>query len=493
VKKRDLVPNDIIYLNNRHILPTSLDKKGGFMKSLFILVVLLNLSVSIAQDKVAVVKLLKGDVSVEIGGKAEKLAVDQWVTSGAVVKTKDKSVVKLVFIDKSQVNIGPNSEMKIEKFGGGDAGVLDLVKGKIRSQVSKDYLQQQNKDNSKMFVKTPNAIMGIRGTDFETAVSEPAKPGDQPTTSLVLYEGSIVMGGYDAGTFEAPSTQNFDAALNNAGKEVEAGQFSVVTPNANAPTEPVGLNTTQLNAMEKADYAAPIEAKADDASTSSSGSIVPPGLASDAVVSVPEKVGEALANTESSASSSPEPEKSNGPLPGSVIDLKTGLVLQPSQGATFDPITKTFVSPANQLTAAADGSPVINNGLIKITPGGFLAVSVPIEVKAGDSSRSPSSTEPTKAVVIVAPPPMGQMLNTAQIMNTAAAALPDMPAPGAGPNGGPNGGPQMNAPIVVAAPPPPPPVVDLPVPPMPPAFPPTQAQQESATATLLNINITANP
>ena len=34
-----------------------------------------------------------------------------------------------------------NSEMKIESFSGKDSGVIDLVKGKIRSQVTKDYLQ----------------------------------------------------------------------------------------------------------------------------------------------------------------------------------------------------------------------------------------------------------------------------------------------------------------------------------------------------------------
>src|SRR6187200_2126673 len=91
---------------------------------------------ALAQKKVAVVKLLRGDVDILTLGKTMKLKADDWVEEGAVVKTSGKSFVKLVFIDKSQMNVGPNSEMKIENFSGKDSGVIELVKGKIRSQVT---------------------------------------------------------------------------------------------------------------------------------------------------------------------------------------------------------------------------------------------------------------------------------------------------------------------------------------------------------------------
>src|SRR6476619_7588686 len=128
------------------------------MKNVFLFLILIALTTTAwAQKKVAVVKLLKGDVDILTLGKTSKLKVEDWVEDGSVVKTAEKSFVKLVFIDKSQMNIGPSSEMKIEKFGDKDSGVIDLVKGKIRSQVTKDYLQM-DRNKSKLFIKTPNAV-----------------------------------------------------------------------------------------------------------------------------------------------------------------------------------------------------------------------------------------------------------------------------------------------------------------------------------------------
>ena len=84
-----------------------------------------------AQTKVAVVKIIRGEVELIDLGKPKKLKIDDWVQNGNIVKTADKSFVKLIFTDKSQMNIGPNSEMKIESFGGSDSGVIDLVKGNL--------------------------------------------------------------------------------------------------------------------------------------------------------------------------------------------------------------------------------------------------------------------------------------------------------------------------------------------------------------------------
>src|SRR5690606_31022450 len=163
------------------------------MKSLCVLIFFILLSIASAwaeEQKVAVVKLLKGEVDVLNMGKTTKLKAEDWVEAGAVVKTAEKSFVKLVFIDKSQMNIGPNSEMKIESFSGKDAGVIDLVKGKIRSQVTKDYLQMKDKDRSKLFIKTENAVMGVRGTDF--MISTNGK-----NTSVVLFEGEVVFNKFE--------------------------------------------------------------------------------------------------------------------------------------------------------------------------------------------------------------------------------------------------------------------------------------------------------
>jgi len=45
-------------------------------------------------------------------GKTQPLKVEDWVEEGAIIKTFEKSFVKLIFIDKSSMNVGPASEMK---------------------------------------------------------------------------------------------------------------------------------------------------------------------------------------------------------------------------------------------------------------------------------------------------------------------------------------------------------------------------------------------
>ena len=207
---------------------------------IFMLCFLLTTSLAWAQSKVAQVKMLRGEASLKNGGK---LVQDQWVSSGVVIVTAEKSFVRLMFIDKSQMNIGPNSEMKIEQFGGGDAGVIDLVKGKIRSQVSKDYLQQKDKDKSKMFIKTPNAVMGIRGTDFMISTNG-------INTSAVLFEGEVVFEKMSPSEARGINTDRLEAVVDR-GVRIMPGEFSVVDASRPNPTVPTLLNVQQMENLEK--------------------------------------------------------------------------------------------------------------------------------------------------------------------------------------------------------------------------------------------------
>lgn len=141
-------------------------------------------------DKVAVVKMLRGTATVYRDGRTVGLKLGDWLRSGQTVTTGNKSFVRLVFIDKSLMNIGPKSEMLIERFGEGDASIIDLVKGQIRSKVSEDYLQQKDKTKPKMFLKTPNAVTGIRGTEFDLSYTIRNGIG---TTSIQMIEGLVEM------------------------------------------------------------------------------------------------------------------------------------------------------------------------------------------------------------------------------------------------------------------------------------------------------------
>ena len=159
-------------------------------KYLFLFIFLFTASVFSSQNagkKVALVKIVKGSATfLSLSGDKDYIRKGMWLTEGTIVKTEPRSFVKLSFIDKSSMNIGPKSELKIEKFSKDEAGVINILTGKIRSKVTKDYLQM-NKDKSKLFIKSKSAVMGIRGTDFLFSTNKVTG-----ATTAVLFEGKVV-------------------------------------------------------------------------------------------------------------------------------------------------------------------------------------------------------------------------------------------------------------------------------------------------------------
>jgi hypothetical protein len=327
--------------------------------------------------KVAIVKILRGEVDVLTLGKTTKLKVQDWVEDGAVVKTGDKSFVKLVFIDKSQMNVGPNSEMKIEKFNGQDSGVIDLVKGKVRSQVSKDYLQIKDRDSSKLFIKTPNAVMGIRGTDF--MISTNGK-----NTAAILFEGEVVFNRLESrGVTDSRRLEE----MVDRGVRMYPGEFSVVEQNRIQPTVPALLNLNQREVLEKNDTF-------DSRSPSSTGSeevkksIVPEGLNGQIVGNDSSVLSEELkqvANQDKSNSNVPSSSVPEGyvagdkvkPANGSFVHVESGVIIPPGNDSVLDKNSNTFIPGAETGKVGADGSfvppknvEITDDGKIMVTTSG---------------------------------------------------------------------------------------------------------------------------
>jgi hypothetical protein len=121
------------------------------------------------------VKVSKGEVSVERDGKRLAAPVGFVIEEKDVVKTGAGGSVGITFHDNSLLSAGPNSELMVERFvfdstthvGEFDAalkkGTLAVVSGKIVKQ-----------SPEAMRIRTPAAIMGVRGTEFVVKVDEPA-------------------------------------------------------------------------------------------------------------------------------------------------------------------------------------------------------------------------------------------------------------------------------------------------------------------------------
>jgi hypothetical protein len=122
------------------------------------------------------VKVRKGTAHIEREGKRLPADVGSAVMEHDTVVTGANGSVGITFADGSLLSAGPNSVLEIERFnfnavtnqGEFDSrlkkGTLTAVSGRIVKQTP-----------GAMRVKTPAAIMGVRGTEFAVQVADGAK------------------------------------------------------------------------------------------------------------------------------------------------------------------------------------------------------------------------------------------------------------------------------------------------------------------------------
>ena len=130
---------------------------------------------SYASD-VGQIKNLRGTVHVERDGQRLAAAPGMGVRQSDVLVTGADGTVGVTFLDNSLLSIGPGSALAIDRFrfnstthdGQFDTslrrGTLAVVSGKI-----------VQRSPEAMRVRTPSAIMGVRGTEFVVKVEEPAR------------------------------------------------------------------------------------------------------------------------------------------------------------------------------------------------------------------------------------------------------------------------------------------------------------------------------
>ncbi|HUP33922.1 MAG TPA: FecR domain-containing protein [Candidatus Limnocylindria bacterium] len=120
------------------------------------------------------IKVAKGAVQVERAGQQVPATVGAVVQAGDVVVTGPDGSVGITFLDNSLLSAGPNSVLAIDRFtfdstthqGSFESslrkGTLAVVSGKLAKQ-SPDAMK----------VKTPAAVLGVRGTEFLVRTGDP--------------------------------------------------------------------------------------------------------------------------------------------------------------------------------------------------------------------------------------------------------------------------------------------------------------------------------
>ncbi len=442
------------------------------------------LTSTLAADKGAAKAIIvKGTVKALIDGKTVPVKRGMWLPEGAQVKTEPKSFTKLLFIDKSTMNVGPDSQMKIDSFPKKEAGIITLVKGQVRSKVTKNYMDMKDKDKSKLFIKTKTAAMGVRGTDFQVSFNPV-----NLATSLVTFEGAVAMAKLAESMANGrPVQRALEAVVSGKGAVmVRRGQYSGSSPKMKAATIPVKISPVQLETLEKNETPG-VAADPDQASSSDNApkkkfrNVVPPGMDSKIVANDTSAAEAAIADTVGSGAvkaveteikaemaaidqNAPPPEGMVDPTTGAIaptaggfIDLATAQYVPPPEGSTFDANAGVYVPPP-ELGGVDPATGTFTNDHYTLNPDGSFTEKVAPEMnnEAGpaagaDGGRKIASVDgggdtgaPKTAE---APPPPPEVKLISMDANIDSALMESSFVAGAGP-GGPNAaGPDGNAPL----------------------------------------------
>jgi hypothetical protein len=149
----------------------------GFRTGPFLVAVLgtalsvLTASAAVAQD-VGRVKTVKGTVSIERAGRREPAQVGAGVRQADTLVTGPDGAVGVTLADETLLSAGPNSVLAIERFvyDGNQPGSLEAALTKGTLAVVSGRIAKQAPDA--MRIKTPSAILGVRGTEFVVRASD---------------------------------------------------------------------------------------------------------------------------------------------------------------------------------------------------------------------------------------------------------------------------------------------------------------------------------
>jgi hypothetical protein len=365
-------------------------------------------------DKVAKVIIVRGTVTAtEINGDTYPIEKGVWLKEGTALESKSKSFVKLLFIDKSQMSLGPESKMKITAFPKNKAGILTLMKGQLRSKVTKDYMGIKNKNKSKLFIKTKTAAMGVRGTHFQVNYN----PINQ-VTSLVTFEGAVAMAQLNDAIKKVMANQVALEKMVSSDQAVivKRGQYSGANPKQFRVTSPVKINPAQLKVMEKNEgenIQTPDQSKnrRKPKARKKFRSTIPPGVDAQAFSNdsdaldqsmessvgkkeakkVLQKVRVLREEVKTAADAAGNVNYITGevtPPAGGYVDTNTGLYVPPPPGSAYDAQTETFIPPPNYGGFDPDTGDYVNDSFELTEDGVFVALP-----EEGLPERGPASEE----------------------------------------------------------------------------------------------------
>ncbi len=156
------------------------------------------------------------DLIPDASRNAKPLAKKDALLWNDLLRTDAKGRVLAGLTDGSILSLGSNSELRVVQHDAkSEQTLIEMIYGKLRSQVVRI-----TQPGGKYEVRTPNAVIGVIGTDFYVGY-------DNNRTTVICYKGEVMVTPIAAAN---ANTSNASTA-NAAGVTVAAGQMVVVEAN----------------------------------------------------------------------------------------------------------------------------------------------------------------------------------------------------------------------------------------------------------------------
>ena len=188
-----------------------------------------------ADPRIGVASVVLNQVTGHMSGRPRVIHLGDGIFQNELIATGPESSTQLLFRDETSLTVGPNSEVRLDRFVYNPARksghvVIDVAKGAFRfvSGSAKPATYQ---------IRTPVATIGVRGTIFEGYV-------DWLELILVLIEGAI----------ESCILSGDGAPTGICQSHTKAGQFTRVTKTRNFTT-PKSWPGPTLDILEGANFA----------------------------------------------------------------------------------------------------------------------------------------------------------------------------------------------------------------------------------------------
>jgi hypothetical protein len=141
-------------------------------------------TVSNAEPRIGTAASTRPNAEAISGGNTRTLSAGSEVYANQTVRTGNRGLADLVFLDQTNLSVGPTSEVRLDKFvydprGSSGSVVMQMTRGSFRwvtGSQAKDAYQ----------IGTPHGTLGVRGTTVELLVN---KPGEDCVTKFRLVEG----------------------------------------------------------------------------------------------------------------------------------------------------------------------------------------------------------------------------------------------------------------------------------------------------------------